>query len=200
MTQHFAAVSANSRACTTSAKRSGPSHSQAPCFILCSTSKFLFFSLLEKKTRWLHSLPKRQTAVADPWTKQPVKIKALGIFPWQEGGREREELKLCWLKRLLSACLLCRVYSAKAVGTNSVSQYSLGADRLLAARIYPARGQRCGKTNTSSNLGRWRGENDLSQHFLCRRKPASFLPSCWVTSGKLCPLRGGGKKKATYFK
>lgn len=40
------------------------------------------------------------------------------------------------MKRLLFSWLLCTILTAKAVGTNSVSQYSLRADRLLAARIY----------------------------------------------------------------
>lgn len=39
------------------------------------------------------------------------------------------------------------------VGTNLVSQYSFKADKLLAVRIYPARGQRCGKTNRVAILG-----------------------------------------------
>lgn len=47
---------------------------------------------------------------------------------------------------------LCKILIGITVGTNSVSQYSFHADRLLAARIYSARGQRCGKTNRTAIL------------------------------------------------
>lgn len=164
-------------------------HTRDPCALFyVLLPHFFFFSLLEKKTRWLHSLPKRQTAVANPRTKQPVKIKVLGIFPWQVGGREREEL----LVKKASLCLA-------ALGSfNSASPYPLHADRLLAARTCPARGQRGGKTNTSSNLGRWRGDKDLSRLFFLPRKTGRLspqsVPSNSVTSWKLFPV-GGGRKK-----
>lgn len=197
MTQHFAAVSVNNRACTTSAKRSGPSHLWAPCSVLRSTSTFLFFSLLEKKTRWLHSLPKRQTAVADPWTKQPVKIKVLGIFPWQERGREREELRLAgWRGFSLLNC--------------KGSWYKLGLPvfppcwQAVSSQDIPCRRSKVWKNKHKQQFGKMkRRERSVMSFFLPWKTsslPSQSVPSYSVTSCKLFPLREGGKKKATYFK
>lgn len=207
MTQHFAIISVIDRTYTTSdvrslgRKRFFPLTSSPLCFTLCC---YFFFPLLENKTCCLHSLPKKHTAVANHQTKQPSKIEVLGIFPWQAQHNEREETRVTasWLKRLLFGLQLCKILIGLTVGTNSVSQYSFHADRLLAATIYPARGQRFGKTNRAAIL------EDEEKIRICHD---IFLP--WKTiqlSPQSVPTYsshflqvisfGGEKEKAAYFR